>query len=479
MIQKSLYWKLTLAFVLVAFVSAGLLAVFIRATSTDRLNQLIIDQQTTTMEQLLVTYYGNNGSWQDVSQNWRQLQSQSQPTQTAAGQNNLPPVGRPPGQHDRRSFFGLADASGIVLVSVDNNYPEGTKLPDAKLKEGHVLILNGAKIGTILVPSQSPGFNPAEAQFLDRTNQALTLATIGALLVALVIGILLARTLTRPLRALTSAAHRIADGQLDQQVPVKSRDEIGQLAEAFNRMSRAVAQANLLRRQMTADIAHDLRTPLTVIAGYIEAMQEGVLQPTPARLNLIYTEIERLQDMVGDLRLLSQADAGDLPLMPQWIAPTSLLKRAAALFQHRAEQQGIHLELDCPTGLPDMYMDEARMMQVLDNLISNAIRYTPDGGRILLAGQVKETNLILKVQDNGNGIASDDLPHIFERFYRADTSRRSDTGESGLGLAIVKALVQAHHGRVWAESIQGEGTTMIIEIPLGALAPTRNGEPQP
>lgn len=174
---------------------------------------------------------------------------------------------------------------------------------------------------------------------MDRTNQALTLAPIVALLVALVIGILLARTLTRPLRVLTSAAHRIAEGQLDQQVPVHSKDEIGQLAEAFNRMSRAVAQANLLRRQMTADIAHDLRTPLTVIAGYIESMQEGVLQPTPARLALIYAEIERLQDLVGDLRLLSQADAGELPLLPQWVAPARLLERAAALFQHRAEQQ--------------------------------------------------------------------------------------------------------------------------------------------
>ena len=153
--------------------------------------------------------------------------------------------------------------------------------------------------------------------FLQRTNQALLMGVLGAMLVALLLGILLASGLTRPLKALTQAAQSIAQGHLEQKVVVNSEDEIGQLATAFNRMSEEVARVNQLRRQMTADIAHDLRTPLTVIGGYVEAMRDGVLQPTETRLTMIYTEIERLQDMVGDLRMLSQADAGELPLHPQ------------------------------------------------------------------------------------------------------------------------------------------------------------------
>ena len=234
---------------------------------------------------------------------------------------------------------------------------------------------------------QRPSFNPAEDLFLQRTNQALVLAIVGALLIALTIGILLARTLTRPLQALTKAAQGIAEGNLDQQVTVTSKDEIGQLGLAFNRMSQEVARVNLLRRQMTADIAHDLRTPLTVIAGYIESMRDGVLKPTPQRLDIIYSEIERLQHLVTDLRMLSQVDAGELPLHPQKILPSQILARSAELFHHHAEQQGVTLQVE-PDGLaPEIFVDEARIMQVMDNLVSNALRYTPEGGKIILSAK--------------------------------------------------------------------------------------------
>ncbi len=470
---KSLYWKLTLAFMLIAFTTAALLAVSIRLTSADRLTQLILDQQRTNLEQALSDYYAENGSWNAVSQNWQRLQSRTFSTAEAPLSANQPAQDNQPAQNNhppsfqgRGNLMGLADAQGTVIVSVDPNFPEGSTLPADILKAGTAITVGGQQVGTILTASQPPAFNPQEAQFLQRTNQALTYAIFGALLVALVLGILLARTLTGPLQALTRAAQNIKQGQLDQQVKVRSNDEIGQLASAFNSMSQEVARVNQLRRQMTADIAHDLRTPLTVISGYIESMRDGVLKPTPQRLALIYSEIERLQDLVGDLRMLSLADSGELSLNPQQLSPGTLLGRAAALFRYQAEQQNVTLSVRAESDLPDIWVDEARMMQVLGNLISNALRYTPAGGHITLSARLAEGKLEMCVQDTGEGITPEEIPYIFNRFHRVDKSRHTETGETGLGLAIVKALVESHGGTTSAESTPGVGTTIRLAFPL-------------
>ncbi len=236
-----------------------------------------------------------------------------------------------------------------------------------------------------------------------------------------------------------------------------------------NRMSLEVNRVNMLRRQMTADIAHDLRTPLTVIAGYIEAMRDGVLQPTEQRLSLIYAEIERLQDLVTDLRMLSQADAGELPLHPQQIDVMQLLERTTEVFCHHAEQQDVDLQVEISEEVPDILVDEARMMQIMDNLISNALQYTPAGGKILLGAKKSNNHVDITVKDTGEGIIEDELPFIFDHFHRADKSRHQESGGSGLGLSIVKALVEAHCGRVWAESTPGAGTIIHIEMPTAKV----------
>jgi signal transduction histidine kinase len=465
---KSLYWKLTLAFMLVAFISAALVGLFIRLSSADRLSQLIIDQNRSNLQTALSDYYIANGSWNGVDQTWLQLQFRSFPTPSGTQAPDQGFGGHPPGGGgpNRGNLFGLADPQGKVIVSVDSKAPAGAILSSQELKGGTAVTVNGVQVGTILVAHQPPGFNPQEAQYLQRTNEALIYAMLGALLAALVIGILLARTLTRPLQALTQAAQRITQGQLEQQVKVTSNDEIGQLAAAFNRMSQEVARVNHLRRQMTADIAHDLRTPLTVISGYIESMRDGVLKPTQPRLALIYSEIERLGDLVGDLRMLSLADAGELPLNPQLLSPKTLLERAASLFCHTAEMQGVTIEAQAGDDLPEIRVDEARMMQVLGNLISNALRYTPAEGKIVLSAAARDGQVEIGVRDSGEGIDPDELPYIFDRFHRADKSRHSETGESGLGLAIVKALVESHGGTVRAESTPGGGTAVYLQFPL-------------
>jgi signal transduction histidine kinase len=248
-------------------------------------------------------------------------------------------------------------------------------------------------------------------------------------------------------------------------VVVKSRDEIGELAAAFNQMSSDLDRLNRSRQQMTADIAHDLRTPLTVIGGYVESMQDGVLKPTPERLETIHTEVQHLQRLVEDLRTLSQADAGELTLNLATVRPSTLLERMSKSYGHLAGQNKVSLETCIEAGLPKIRVDPDRMAQVFGNLISNSLRYTPENGKITLAAKREETSIAFTVEDNGTGIQADALPYIFDRFYRADSARHQGDA-SGLGLAIAKSITEAHGGTISAESRPSDGTIIKILLPL-------------
>lgn len=458
--NRSLALKLTLAFLLVAVAAAGLVALFVRLSGAERLNQLLIEQNRAELEADLVDYYTLNGNWRGVEDYLRST-------------GDLPPLPPPPGGNnpqpptpDRREMFGLAGPGGMVILPLPPDYHRGTRVPKNVIEKGEPIEVDGKTVGTILSPPEPVDLSPQELAYLERTNQALWLATGGAVLVALIVGVLLARSLTSPVRALTRAAIRMTGGELEQQVEVASKDELGQLAQAFNQMSNQLAENSRLRQQMTADIAHELRTPLTVIAGYAESMKEGVLQPTEERLALIHNEIEHLQLLVDDLRTLSRADAGELALNRQSLSPTELLKQVATTYNHQAEQKKIKLALEINPDLPDIFADETRLTQVLGNLVSNGLRYTPEGGQTTLGGYSHESRWItLKVADSGPGISAGDLPHIFERFYRADESRTESDGGSGLGLAIAKAIVEAHGGRIEVESKVGEGTVFAVHLP--------------
>ncbi len=472
--RTSLLGKLILAFVLVALVSAAVVMVFIRLTNEQRLGSMILNQARSDLAEGLAAYYQESGSWEGVGGYWQQLRANPglpAPAEQMPGQ--APPggeedalmivTGEPPRSFERRNMIALADEQGRIIVAAEPDYRLGQVAAQSQLNQGTPVKVDGRRVGTLLSVNLRPRFSPEEALFIRRTNQALLVGALGAVLIAILISLLLARTLTRPLQALTEAAQRIAGGDLEQRVEVRGQDEIGRLAGAFNRMSAEVARANRRRRQMTADIAHDLRTPLTVIGGYVESMQEGVLKPTPERLGLIYAEIERLEALVDDLRVLSEADAGELPMHPQPLPPLHILQKAAASFQHRAEQQGVALRVAAEAHLPLIHADETRMLQVYANLIDNALRYTPSGGQITLSARRAGEWVRLGVTDTGEGIPAEELERIFDRFYRVDPSREGK--ESGLGLAIVRVLVEAHGGRVHAESQPGAGTEMVIELP--------------
>ena len=216
---------------------------------------------------------------------------------------------------------------------------------------------------------------------------------------------------------------------------------------------------------MTADIAHDLRNPLTVIGGYVESMHDGVLKPTPERLDAIQTEVQHLKRLVEDLRILSQADAGELSLHRVAVSIPILLEQTVQSYRALTDKQKIALKVDVAAGLPEILVDPDRLAQVLGNLITNSMRYTQPGGEITLQAKREEKSVVLIVSDNGKGIPSDALPYIFDRFYRVDDARIGG-GESGLGLTIAKSIVEAHGGSVGAESVPGKGTSIKIILPI-------------
>jgi signal transduction histidine kinase len=223
---------------------------------------------------------------------------------------------------------------------------------------------------------------------------------------------------------------------------------------------------------MTADIAHELRTPLSLIMGYAEALSDGKLEGTPETFDLLHDEAQHLSRMVDDLRTLSLADAGELSLNRRLVRPPALLQRVATAYASQAQGKDVSLQVETEEDLPEIELDPDRMAQVLGNLVSNALRHTPAGGEILLCATCRPESLDgydyavnISVHDTGFGIAPDDLPHIFERFYRGDEARHQQDGESGLGLAIAKSIVEAHAGTITVHSELGKGTTVMVDLP--------------
>ena len=442
--------KLTLAFLLISLIAIGLAALFVWFTTATEFNNYLVDQRQMQFVAVATDYYRSHGNWRGVDTILRD-------------QGLLPPFTPPGSPPPDPQPYALVDQSRDVIIPA-GEYTLGQKLQQGVLDKGIGIEVGGVVVGTVLVTGQTPVRSPIEDKYLASVNQSLLIAALGGALIALVLGLFLARTLTRPARELTAATRALARGDLQQQVTVHSKDELGELAQAFNQMSADLAHATQLRRQMTADIAHDLRTPLTVIGGYVEALRDRVLPPTPERFDMIYGEVQHLQQLVEDLRTLSLADAGELRLNRQPIEPRALLDQVAALFQHRADQQHIALIVEADDALPLLNIDEGRLVQVLSNLVANALRYTPEGGHITLGATGRSGGVDLSVRDDGAGIVPEALPHIFERFYRVDQARQQTTGESGLGLAIARSIVEAHGGAIKVESEVGQGSTFTLTL---------------
>jgi two-component system sensor histidine kinase BaeS len=467
---RSLVFRLVLAFLVVSITGAVLTALFARWATFQEFDRLVLEQAQNNFLASATAYYQTNGSWLGVREYFHRLAA-APVTQPRPAQQ-LPPPPQPedrnrPVQQPQTYVFALVDQDGYVVLPA-GPYRLGHRILSDELAEGIVIEVDGQVVGTALVTGEPPPLAQREVRYLIRTNQASLYAALAAITIALFLGIFLARRLTRPVRELTAATRAMANGELEQRVPIRSEDELGELATSFNQMSADLARANELRRQMTADIAHDLRTPLSVIAGYAEGLRDGVLPPTPETFQTIHEEANHLSRLVEDLRTLSLADAGELTLIRQLVPPRELLERTAAAHLPRAQQLGIDLQVTAEAKLPPVNVDPERLAQVLGNLVSNALRHTPVGGQISLAAAQEGDDVLLTVQDTGVGIASSKLPRIFDRFYRGDVARQADEGESGLGLAIAKSLVELHGGMISVESILEEGTTFTIALPVGS-----------
>jgi signal transduction histidine kinase len=459
---------LTLAFLLVSLTGTALVALLVGQITTSEFDKYLLDQMQSGFVAQASQYYQANGSWLGASQGLRGMESitwlSSAPRVSGAPPSSLSAPDQLARSQRRDNPFLLADRDGYTVVSA-GPYRVGERVPTSDLAKGAPVDADGRMVGTAIFVGALLPRDPKEDAYLEQTSRAIRVGAVGGTAVALVLAIVLAATLTRPLRELTAATRAVAKGEVHQ-VSVRSRDELGQLAASFNQMSADLASSAEARRQMTADIAHDLRTPLTVMTGYLESLRDGVLKPTPARFEVMYNEARHLQRLVEDLRTLSLADAGELPLNKQPESPQALVERAAASFRQQAEQKGVALEVQAADGLPKIPVDAERMMQVLGNLLTNALRYTPGGGSIRLLAVAGRHEVSITVQDSGVGISADALPHVFDRFYRGDGSRRDSDGESGLGLAIARSLVNAQGGEISARSEPGLGAAFVMVFPV-------------
>jgi two-component system sensor histidine kinase BaeS len=458
--MRSITTKLILAFLSIGIVSAAVILFTARWNTQREFINFLSDQNRTSILTSLSTYHLQNGSWDGVEYLFVQKNDRDD--------RQAPGMGMSPGPHMvMMQPFTLTDRNGTVIVS-NGRYSAGEKIPRAELDLGEAITENGEVIG-ILVPLGVPyQGNPRELEFIDRTNLTLIYGALIGAVIALLLGIFLSRTLTSPIRELTRATHAVSQGDLLQQVTVRSNDELGELAQAFNKMSAELSRSVNARKQMTADIAHELRTPLSLILGHAEAVHDGVLPPTRENFEIIREEADRLGHLVNDLRTLSLADAGELAITLQTIEPERFITEVASLYRVESQKKDIALNLDVAPHLPSLEVDPGRMTQVLTNILDNALRHTPNGGQIILSAKLVQGKMEISVQDSGPGLPPQDLDRIFERFTRTDASRQRDgdyPGGSGLGLAIAKSMVQAHGGQISAESQGGKGLRVIIALP--------------
>jgi len=307
-----------------------------------------------------------------------------------------------------------------------------------------------------------------EFRFLVQLRRASWLAVLAGVLAAIALGAVLARRVTAPLRLMAAAATRVGTGDLSGNVPVPPDEELAVLAGAFNAMTADLRRLEDQRRQGAADIAHELRTPLAVLQANLEGMLDGVVEASPDRLAALHTQVRLLGRLVDDLRDLSLAQAGRLVLHRTDCDLGALVTDAVAVVLPRAHEKGVAVRRALAVPVPHISADRDRLLQIIHNLLDNAVRHTPAGGEVVVELAGSESHVTLAVRDTGAGIPADEIDRIFDRFHRIDPSRARASGGSGLGLAIVKSLVDAHGGSVAVRSAAGEGSTFTVTLPIGA-----------
>jgi two-component system OmpR family sensor kinase/two-component system sensor histidine kinase BaeS len=461
-----LFWQLLFAFVITASVIS--IGIYVSGITAFRRIEMEFISRRPALAQLwsdrLGRYYAEEGDWSGL-----------------AAMVDSYPLGEAwaPWDDSWALYVMVTDVNHRVIYSSDPARV-GQSLSGLDSAWALTITANDETVGYLSMPWLLPSALSPEADHvvsvvqpsldvLRRALRRLVLTEAVVVLLGLMVGATLSRRISQPVTEVASAASRIAAGDLSARVPGTPRGELGDLARSFNQMAAALQRSDELRRNMTADVAHDLRTPLSVIRGKLEGIMDGIYPATEAHILPVLEETEVLTQLVEDLRLLALAEARQLTLDLRSIDIGGVLRDAQVNFSPLAQDRGIALVLDLPGVLPDVVADRQRISQVLGNLITNALRHTPSGGMVTLSATVAESNLIVTVRDSGIGIGPDELPYVFERFWRGERSRSRESGGSGLGLAIARELVVLHGGTIEAESVPGKGATFRFSLPLARV----------
>lgn len=475
--------KLIASFLLIVLTAIGIFIVVTVRQTAREVSNFVERMGLTGSEQVvsaLEDYYETHHSWVGVEQVLRS--SPHTPRFGMWGQ------GMGPNQRETleapRLNLSLADAAGRLMAhTMEGLPPRDEVLSQFELRRAVPLEVDGEIVG-YLVAEGGLGFTPAnQISLLSRLNQAALVAVVIAGIVAVALALFLSFSLVRPVRALTQAASNMAAGDLTQRVQVKGTDELAALGKTFNEMAESLQLAEERRKAMTADIAHELRTPLAVQRAHLEAIEDGVYPLNNDSLTIIEEQNKLLTRLVEDLRTLALVDAGQLTLQKSTTDLPVLIRKVVEHYEHQATSRGVEIQLslgDCPPFL----LDSQRIQQILHNLLSNALRYTPDGGRIHCEltlheggrggmetskrqgqGGVHDRAFVV-VRDTGPGIPPEVLPNIFDRFYRGEKSRARSKGGTGLGLSIARKLAQAHGGDLTAANLPEGGAEFKLTLPV-------------
>ncbi|MFM8320367.1 MAG: sensor histidine kinase [Chloroflexota bacterium] len=454
----SMRWQLILSFTLVILVAVSGMFLLSSRNATTAVRSFMYRGGMTGaggLAAVLEEYYAQHGSW-DGAEAVLSMHGGMGGQGMGGGMG-----GQGMGMMNQR--LRLADAEGRVLIDTRAD-PQGV-LSTSQRSSAIALAAGGRTVGYLL-PEAGTGYNRADETFLVSrlTNAALTAGLIAAGL-ALLLAFLLTYRVMVPVRAMTAAAQRLGEGDLGQRVKTGGGDELAQLGATFNRMANSLQQAESSRRALTADIAHELRTPLAVQRANLEALQDGIYPLSVDNLAPILEQNLLLTRLVNDLRTLALADAGQLALERHATDLQALAGSTLERFRAQAGPRGIRLALQVAPGVYNRLVDPQRIEQVLGNLLSNALRHTPDGGQVTVELSTAPGGLELRVHDSGPGIPPEALEQIFERFYRIDRSRSRQEGGSGLGLAIARQIAEAHGGRLTAANHPQGGAVFTLALP--------------
>lgn len=462
--------KLLSLFAVLIISVAVIMLISVNLLTTRQFKRFILDSDVLIARDygvLLSNYYKlNDQSWRNVDEFVHSIWKDSRERMNLlmmnypSHQNMMGGIPAPAFGNSQRLV--LLNKSGMIIAdSLD--VKKGEIHPADHWINGVTIQLEGNKIGTILYGSMiDPVLNPLDKDFLQSVNWAIFLSALIVVLIAIVLGYYFVSSIVSPLNNLSKAISRVADGELNVQVTVKSEDEINNLANNFNKMSTKLYEAKKWRSQLTADIAHEIRTPITTIQGELEAILDGVYPLDIATIKNIYQDTVILSSIVEDLQLLESLEVNTKLLNLKDENICEILDSVYKSFKNIASDKKITIVKNYETLIPSIRLDKRRIRQVLNNLLSNSIRYSPPDSNIVIAAHVIKSRgkneLIVSVKDSGIGINKEHLSMIFDRFYRVDTSRSRSSGGTGLGLSISRTIIEAHGGRIEAESKVGKGT---------------------